>query len=95
VSKTHWSPVQALWEEGSEFILSRKPPPSGSESQLVLTPTSERPSPATIRRLEYPYSLRERLDPGCFARPLAIVWQNRRPALLLEDPGGTVLEEPL
>jgi len=29
------------------------------------------------------------------ALPLAIVWQNRRPALLLEETGGTVLEERL
>jgi len=94
VSKTHWSPVQTLWED-SEFILSREAPPGGSESLLVLAPASERPSPATVRRLEYLHSLRERLDSAWFARPLAIVSQDGRPALLLEDAGGTVLEQRL
>ena len=94
MSKTHWSPVQTLWED-SEFILSREAPPGGSESLLVLAPASERPSPATVRRLEYLHSLRERLDSAWFARPLAIVSQDGRPALLLEDPGGTVLEQRL
>jgi hypothetical protein len=58
VSKTDWSPVQKLWED-SDFILSREAPPSASESLLVLAPASERPSPATIRQLEYLHSLRE------------------------------------
>jgi serine/threonine protein kinase len=94
MSKTDWSPVQKLWED-PDFILSREAPPGGSESLLLLAPTSEQPSPATIRRLEYLHSLREKLDSAWFARPLAIAWQNGRPALLLEDPGETVLEQRL
>ena len=94
MSKTDWSPVQKLWED-PDFILSREAPPSGSESLLLLAPTSEQPSPATIRRLEYLHSLREKLDSAWFARPLAIAWRNGRPALLLEDPGGIVLEQGL
>ena len=62
---------------------------------MTLAPISERPSPVTIRRLEYLHSLREKLDPAFFTRPLAIVWQDGRPALLLKDPGGTVLEQRL
>ena len=92
MSKTDWSPVQKLWEK-SDFILFREASPVGTESLLVLAPISERPSPVTIRRLEYLHSLREKLDPAFFTRPLAIVWQDGRPALLLEDPGGTVLEQ--
>ena len=94
MNKTHWSPVQKLWED-SDFILSREAPPGGSESQLVLAPASERPSPATIRQLEYLHSLREKLDSAWFARPLAMGLQNGRPALLLDDPGGIVLEQRL
>jgi PAS domain S-box-containing protein len=86
--------LQKLWED-SEFILSREASPGGSESRLVLAPISERPSPATIRRLEYLYSLREKLDPAFFARPLSIAWQDGRPVLRLEDPGGTLLEQRL
>jgi serine/threonine protein kinase len=94
VSKTDCSPVQKLWED-SDFILSRDAPPGGSESRLVLAPASERPSPATIRQLEYLHSLRQKLDSAWFAWPLAIGSQNGRPALLLEDPGGIVLEQRL
>jgi predicted ATPase/signal transduction histidine kinase len=94
VSKTDLSPVQKLWED-ADFILTRESPPDGSASLLILAPTSERPSPGIIRRLEYLYSLREKLDSARFARPLAFVWRNGRPALLSEDPGGTVLEQRL
>src|ERR1700757_4532696 len=61
VTKTHWSQVQKLWED-SDFILYREVPPGRSESLLVLAPASERPSPATIRQLEYLHSLRAKLD---------------------------------
>jgi hypothetical protein len=90
MSETDWSPFQKLWEDDN-FILSRAIPPSGSETRLVLMAASEQPSPATIRQLEYLNSLGAWLDSAWFARPLAIVSQNGRPALLLEDPGGIVL----
>jgi serine/threonine protein kinase len=35
------------------------------------------------------------VDSAWFARPTSVVWQNGRPALRLEDPGGTVLEKRL
>jgi serine/threonine protein kinase len=94
MSTTDFVLLEKLWED-SEFILSREGLPGGSESRLVLAPISERPSPATIRRLEYLHSLREKLDPAFFTRPLVIAWQNGRPALWLEDPGGTLLEQRL
>ena len=94
MSKTNWSSLQKIWED-ADFILSREATPGGSEPRLILAPTSERPSPAIIRRLEYLHSLRERLDSAWFARPTTVVWQNGRPVLLLEDPGGTVLEKRL
>jgi len=94
VSKTNWSSLHQIWED-ADFILFREATPGGSGPRLILAPTSERPSPATIRRLEYLHSLRERLDSAWFARPTSVVWQNGRPALVLEDPGGTVLEKRL
>jgi predicted ATPase/signal transduction histidine kinase len=94
VSKTDWSSLQKIWED-ADFILSREATLGGSLPRLILAPASERPSPATIRRLEYLHSLRDRLDSAWFARPTSVVWPNGRPALLLEDPGGTVLEKRL
>lgn len=94
MSKTNWSSLQKIWENAN-FILSRETASGGSEPRLILAPTSERPSPANIRRLEYLHSLRAGLDSAWFARPISVVWQNGLPALLLEDPGGTVLEQRL
>jgi predicted ATPase/signal transduction histidine kinase len=94
VSKTNRSSLQKIWED-ADFILSRETAPGGSDPRLILAPTSERPSPDNIRRLEYLHSLRARLDSTWFARPISVVWQNGLPALLLEDPGGTVLEQRL
>jgi hypothetical protein len=94
VSKTNWSSLQKIWEDAN-FILSRETAPGGSEPRLILAPTSERPSPDNIRRLEYLHSLRARLDSAWFARPISVVWQNGLPALLSEDQGGTVLEQRL
>jgi predicted ATPase/signal transduction histidine kinase len=94
MSKTDWSPLQKLWEDG-EFILSRGVTAGGSEPRLLLVPASDRPSPASIRQLEYLYSLRQKLDSAWFARPLAIGSQDERAALLLEDPGGVLLGQRL
>jgi PAS domain S-box-containing protein len=94
MSTTDFVPLQKLWED-LEFILSREASPSDSESRLVLSPVSDQPSPATIRRLEYLHSLREKLDPSFFTRPLGIAWQNGQLALWLEDPGVTLLEQTL
>jgi serine/threonine protein kinase len=49
------------------------------------------PAPGSLQRLEHAYGLREELDPAWAARPLELVWNQGRPALVLEDPGG----EPL
>jgi hypothetical protein len=46
---------------------------------------------ASLRRLEQEYTLREQLDAGWAARPLALVREPGRPMLLLEDPGGELL----
>ena len=58
---------------------------------LVALPKHERPSPATLDRLAHEFGLRDELDGAWAARPLAIVREGGRTALLLEDPGG----EPL
>jgi serine/threonine protein kinase len=38
------------------------------------------------------YGLRSELDPGFVVRPLALVQAQRRPMLVLEDPGGLPLD---
>ncbi|AKU93820.1 Signal transduction histidine kinase CheA [Labilithrix luteola] len=74
----------------SEFVLSRW----GERDRapiLMLTPAPNRPAVGSLKRLEHEYSLRDHLDPTCAARPVALVQDQGRPALLLDDPGGQVL----
>src|SRR5262249_10877533 len=79
-----------LWEDG-EFMLSRGVRDGERSPLFVLSSTSEQPTPGSLQRLAHSYALRDELDPGWAARPLALVQHQGRPSLLLEDPGG----EPL
>ena len=64
----------------------------GYGSVLVVLPAAERALPATLERLAHEYALRDELDAAWAARPLALVREGGRTALLLEDPGGEPLE---
>ena len=58
---------------------------------LIVLPSSERPTPATINRLVHEYSLKDELD-GAWAVPqLELVRDGGRTILVLEDPGGELL----
>src|SRR5438128_2489419 len=82
-----------------EFILYRgqhaRPTPGSAPSLLVLTPVSEHPAPASLRRLEHEYSLRAELDPAWAVRPLTLASHQSRTTLILTDPGGELLERLL
>src|SRR5262245_24924512 len=84
------SVLEPLWE-GEEFILCRAVRDGDWSPILVETPALAQPAPESLQRLEHAYGLREELDPAWAARPLEVVWNQGRPTLLLEDPGG----EPL
>ena len=62
---------------------------------LVLSPAMEYPAPETLKRLEHEYSLREELDPAWAARPIAITHYRDRTVLVLQDPGGVLLDQSL
>lgn len=83
--------LQELWQDG-EFVLSRGRPEGDQSPLLVVAPAVEHPEPATLRRLEHAYELRDALDPTWAARPVALVHDHGRLMLLLYDPGGEVLE---
>jgi predicted ATPase/signal transduction histidine kinase/GAF domain-containing protein len=85
--------VESLRDDG-EFILYRgqaKQP--GLPSVLLLTPTSPRPSPETLKKIDHEYSLRNELDPAWAVRPIALSERNEQVTLVLEDPGGALLDE--
>src|SRR4029453_16823021 len=64
-------------------------------SVLVSMPTSERPGPDRIRRLEHELAMRAELDPTWAVRPLALGQHQGRVALILEDQPGEPLERLL
>jgi predicted ATPase/signal transduction histidine kinase len=81
-----------LVREDAEFILYRahskqlEPP-----SILLLTPSSTRPSPETLEKINHEYSLSSELDNLWALQPLAISSYNDKRVLVLEDPGGMPL----
>jgi PAS domain S-box-containing protein len=87
--------LECLRDDG-ELILhrghARQP---GLPSVLVLAPTSTRPRPETLKKLDHEYSLRHELDPAWAARPLALSEVREHLALVLEDPGGATLDSTL
>jgi serine/threonine protein kinase len=84
------SEIEHLREDG-DLVLSRNAADGGRTPVLTLTPAVERPVPGSLLRLEHEYSLRHELDPAWAARPFALLRDQGRTTLLLEDPGG----EPL
>ncbi|MBV8141042.1 MAG: serine/threonine protein kinase [Verrucomicrobia bacterium] len=77
---------------GKEFNLYRGRGVGEFLPILVRAPSSERPEPATLKRLEHEYSLRNDLDPEWAARPLGLSQLEERTVLILEDPGGELLD---
>jgi PAS domain S-box-containing protein len=77
-----------------EFVLYRgaHSNDSGLPSILLLAPAATRPAPATLKKIEHEYSLRDELDSAWAVRPLALSEQRGRTTLVLDDPGGETLD---
>jgi len=84
--------VLAAVRKDDEFVLYRGKGDPGWAAILVMEPVSEYPAPATIRRLEHAYSLRNELHADWASRPIALTQHKGRPQLVLEDPGGEPLD---
>ncbi|BCG03510.1 serine/threonine protein kinase (plasmid) [Paraburkholderia sp. PGU19] len=85
------SGAQILWEDG-ERTFCRFRASDGSDSVLIVRAAAERPSSATLDRLAHEFALKDQLDGAWAVRPLKLVRENGRTALVLEDPGGEPLE---
>jgi PAS domain S-box-containing protein len=81
--------------EDEEFVLERGQGDRDLSAILVVAPVSEHPAPGILERLEHEYSLRAELDSNWAARPLTLVRREGRPMLILEDPGGELLDRLL
>src|SRR5580658_7938380 len=84
------SDFETLWNDG-EFRLSRSAKAGAACPVLVLTSAVDQPAPSSSARLEHAYDLRSELDPSWAARPLELIHDHGKPALLIEDHGGEVL----
>jgi serine/threonine protein kinase len=78
-----------------EFILYRGQSKDDASQVLVLSPAVQRSTPKSLKRLEHEFSLKEELDRGWVARPIAIARHWDRTVLVLEDPGGAPLDQLL
>ena len=80
--------------EDDEFVLYRGEHSNqpGSPSVLLLAPASMQPAPATLKKIEHEYSLRDQLDSAWAVRSLAVSERRGQTTLVLEDPGGETLD---
>jgi serine/threonine protein kinase len=62
---------------------------------LAVLPAAEHPSPASLARLTHEYDLKDELDEAWAVRPLELGRERGRTMLLLQDPGGELLERLL
>src|SRR5215475_2338716 len=87
--------LETLHQDG-EFVLYRglrtTEAETSSRSILALSPVTERPAPATIKKIEHEFSLKDDLDPAWAVRPIALTQQQSRTMLLFDDPNGELLD---
>jgi hypothetical protein len=79
--------------EGADFTLYRGRQHGEPSTVLAIAVSAKQPSPQSLRRLEHEYSLAAELDPAWAARPLALTRHEGRTILVLEDPGGELLDQ--
>src|SRR6266404_3539605 len=68
---------------------------SGNGLTPILLVAAEETSPGCFERLEHEYALKSELDAEWAARPVALTHDSGRMTLVLEDPGGTPLDQLL
>jgi predicted ATPase/signal transduction histidine kinase/GAF domain-containing protein len=68
---------------------------SGQGLPPILLATAENSSLSCLNRLEHEYTLRADLDAAWAAQPIELSRHRNRSALVLEDPGGAVLDQLL
>src|SRR5206468_9452675 len=85
--------LQVLWEDGGlAFCRGWRHIAEGERNGvLVVLPTSEQPTPATLDRLANEYSLKDELESTWAVLPQDLVRDRGRTALVLVDPGGELL----
>src|SRR5215475_4648483 len=90
-------PVEVLREECDTVLcrIYREVQGDDQHTVLALLLTAEQPTAAKFDRLAHEYALKLDLDEAWAARPLELVREYGRTALVLEDPGGDPLDSLL
>src|SRR5262245_18909922 len=87
--------LETLHQDG-EFILYRGRRSTKAETSpasiLALSPVMERPAPATIKKIDHEFSLKDELNPAWAIRPIVLTQRQSRTMLLCEDPHGEPLD---
>jgi PAS domain S-box-containing protein len=88
------SSLQVLWEDGERVVCRgwRLDPDGNRSAVLAVLPAREHPSSAILARLRHEYELKDELDAAWAVRPLGVYQERGRTMLMLEDPGGELLE---
>jgi predicted ATPase/signal transduction histidine kinase/GAF domain-containing protein len=86
--------LQVLWEDGERVFCRgwRREADGSRRAVLAVLPAAEQPPPDILERLAHEYGLKDELDGAWAVRPLELVRERGRTILVLEDPGGELLE---
>src|SRR5262245_52134727 len=85
---------QVLWEDGERtFSRGWRSDDDGTRrAVLIVRPAAEHPSRSILDRFTHEYEMRDLLDAAWAVRPLDLMRDAGRTALVLEDAGGTPLD---
>jgi PAS domain S-box-containing protein len=88
---------EILWEDGERIVRRgwRRDDHGKRHAVLIVLPAADRPTRASLDRLAHEYELREELDAAWALRPLDLVHDAGRTALILEDVNGEPLDRLL
>src|SRR5882672_880206 len=90
------SSLQVLWEDGERVFCRGESHADGYRAAvLVVLPSAEHPTPATLDRLAREHALKDELDGAWAVRPLELVRDRGRIRLVLEDTRGEPLDRLL
>ncbi len=82
--------LEKLSDDGN-FVLSRALANDGEETFLVCAPSAPLSAAETLARLRHILGLRQELDASFATTPRELIEEDGRPALILDDPGATLL----
>jgi predicted ATPase/signal transduction histidine kinase len=84
--------LQVLLEDGERVFCRGWRADGKPNPLLVVFPATEHAASANLDRLAHEYALKDELDSAWAVRPVELVRERGRIALVLEDPGGEPLE---